>query len=558
MRRLGAVLLLTSWLAGQQPSGSGAQADDKCSIEGTVVNAITGDPLNKVHLMLLPVDLGSGTTYGAATDAAGHFLMDQLDPGRYTFQASRNGFVAQSYSPDGNPRRLSPLTLASGQKMKELVFKLTPQGVVIGRVIDEDGEPLAGVNIQPLVLQYQRGRRQLQPAGSTSTNDSGEFRLHNLAPGKYVITAWLTPRNILLKERVVGSARSVPVANEGYVATYYPSAPNPDNAAQVEISPGAQISGINIALVRTHTVSVKGHASVPVKESGLVAAVSLMARDSSILLPNQPTPAGAIDTRGNFEIRGVPSGSYLLRSTYTVDGKSYAARQPLEVRDSDIEGIELTLQPPLELSGHLVIEDGADLHGASLSVLLSREQPFGGAAAQVKNDLTFTMQNLQRDSYDISVQGLPQDFYLKSVSAGGQDVTETGIELAGGAPEDLTVTINQNGGVVEGSVQNGKDEPAAEALVTLIPNNTKSQSIPGFYKTAYTDQNGHFTLHGVRPGDYKIYAWEDAESDAYQDPDFVKPHESAGEALSIKERAHENVQLKLIPAEDSADAPAAR
>jgi hypothetical protein len=130
--------------------------------------------------------------------------------------------------------------------------------------------------------------------------------------------------------------------------------------------------------------------------------------------------------------------------------------------------------------------------------------------------------------------------------------------LTEGAPEDLKVTISANGGVADGSVQNAKDEPVADALVTLIPNNTKSRSVQSIYKTAYSDQNGHFTIRGVRPGEYKIYAWEDIEDGAYQDPDFVKPHESAGESLSIKEGAHETVQLKLIPAEEGPNGSADR
>ncbi|MGD0301711.1 MAG: hypothetical protein ABSE86_31935, partial [Bryobacteraceae bacterium] len=75
---------------------------------------------------------------------------------------------------------------------------------------------------------------------------------------------------------------------------------------------------------------------------------------------------------------------------------------------------------------------------------------------------------------------------------------------------------------------------------------------PTRYKTTDTDQNGHFVIKGLAPGEYKIYAWEDLEQGAEQDPDFMKPHESDGEKVSIKERAHETVQLKLIPAESAA------
>lgn len=122
------------------------------------------------------------------------------------------------------------------------------------------------------------------------------------------------------------------------------------------------------------------------------------------------------------------------------------------------------------------------------------------------------------------------------------------MDLTEGAPEDLTIKISPYGGAIEGSVQNAKDEPAAGVLVTLIPD-ASHPSVLWLFKTADTDQNGHFTIHGVRPGEYRIYAWEMVESGAYQDPDFLKPYESAGETVSIKERSHETVQVKLMPAQ---------
>jgi hypothetical protein len=192
-------LVLCCFLLAAQRSASvpGAAPEEKCSIEGTVVNALTGEPLKKVHLTLRPVDQQNGIPYGANTDAAGHFLTDELDPGRYSLSASRNGFMTQSYSPDGSLRRATPLTLAKGQELKQLVFKLAPQAVVSGRVLDEDGEPLADVSVEPMLFQYLRGRRQLIPIAGTSTNDLGEFRLHNLSPGKYIFSAMRYPRDTM-------------------------------------------------------------------------------------------------------------------------------------------------------------------------------------------------------------------------------------------------------------------------------------------------------------------------------------------------------------------------
>jgi hypothetical protein len=119
------------------------------------------------------------------------------------------------------------------------------------------------------------------------------------------------------------------------------------------------------------------------------------------------------------------------------------------------------------------------------------------------------------------------------------------------AREELTVVVNPNGGQVDGLVQNEKGDPAPGAVITLIPDEAH-RTLSWMYKTANTDQTGHFTIKGIRPGEYRIYAWEEIEPGAQEDPDFVKPHESAGDAVTLKESGHETVQLKLIPAENIA------
>ena len=42
---------------------------------------------------------------------------------------------------------------------------------------------------------------------------------------------------------------------------------------------------------------------------------------------------------------------------------------------------------------------------------------------------------------------------------------------------------------------------------------------PRLFKTAATDQDGHFTMRGLPPGPYKIFAWEELDPFAYFDPE---------------------------------------
>src|SRR5260370_34309095 len=91
--------------------------EDKCSIEGTVVSAATGEPLKKTRVSLRSLGQQNGAAYGTTTDGAGHFLVDDVDPGRYSFSASRNLYVSQQYSPQGT-KQGPTLTPEKGQKVK--------------------------------------------------------------------------------------------------------------------------------------------------------------------------------------------------------------------------------------------------------------------------------------------------------------------------------------------------------------------------------------------------------------------------------------------------------
>ena len=527
--------------------------EDKCSIEGKVVNAATGEPVKRARLTLAPIGQSNAIPYATTTDSAGHFLVDQVDAGSFQLTAFRSGYTIQSYSPNGDLKHNATLTLEKGQALKDIVFKLTPQGVISGRVLDEDGDPIDNVTVKCLRIGYEQGKRQLIGESGTGTNDLGEFRLVGLAPGKYVIGATYNRLNMLgrvVQERPVRISAKDQAGEEGYVTTYYPNTTNKKAASLIEVSAGARIDGINIALIRARTVRIKGHVSSGIPAKSRIALVLYPSDESGV-------PADvAVDPQGAFQIQAIVPGSYLLIAIFVADDKQYTASMPLGVRDSNIEGIELTLQPPVELRGRLIVEEKGDLKGSTPMLCLepkADERAIGGGCAEVKDDLTFKIENTSLGSYDSHIRGLREGLYLKGMRLGDQDVTEKGVDIAQGfAGEELTVVLSPNGGVIEGSVTNAKDDPAVGVKVTVIPeaSHRGTESL----KITDTDQNGHFVIKSIAPGEYKIYAWEELEEGAEQDPDFMKPHESDGEKVSIKEGAHETVQLKVIPAESAASA----
>lgn len=123
---------------------------EKCALEGRVLRAGSGDPLNKVHLTLSPQGGRDARPRFSTTDDTGRFSFQDVDPGRYQLSAGRNGYVRQEYGQGGSSRAGTALALERGQSLRDIVIRLTPHAVIAGRVVDADGEPVSNVDIQLL------------------------------------------------------------------------------------------------------------------------------------------------------------------------------------------------------------------------------------------------------------------------------------------------------------------------------------------------------------------------------------------------------------------------
>jgi protocatechuate 3,4-dioxygenase beta subunit len=540
------LLFLAAALFAQNPT----KPEHLCSVEGQIADAASGAPVKKGDIVLQRVDLNTNTgtqqtNYSTITDAGGRFAMKDIEPGKYRLSANGNGFVQAMYGARGPNRPGTTISLEAGQHLKEVNLKLTPHGVITGRVVDEDGDPVVRGSVQAQTYRRIDGRKQLVPSGSAGTNDLGEYRIFGLAPGRYYLSATYNQgdNQPTLRER---SAKPPPA--EAYAPTYYPSGIDFATAAAVEVTPGAELRGMNIALSRTHTVRVRGHVNNAAGGGRQNAMVMLTRREATGLY--NIAGRNVTDAQGDFEFHGVRPGPYSLLAQSSDGARSMSARQAIDVGNNNMEGIALTLKPGLELTGQVKAEGPEGINLASIYVVLHMRDVGAASDDHVHDDGTFTLAHVAQEQCDVFLFGLPDGYYVKSIRAGGQEVRDSGLDMTSGAPGPLTVTIAPGAGQIEGVVQNDKQAPAAGALVVLVPDDSKRRGMRDAYHIATTDQYGKFTLKNIDPGDYKLYAWDDVEPGAYMDPDFVKPFESQAVAMSIHENSRESAQLKLIPAEN--------
>ena len=113
--------------------------------------------------------------------------------------------------------------------------------------------------------------------------------------------------------------------------------------------------------------------------------------------------------------------------------------------------------------------------------------------------------------------------------------------------------VSSKGGTVEGAVVDETDEkdvdndhPVANATVVAVPEE-KYRKLPDRFGIGSTDQHGRFTIRGLAPGSYTLYAWQDLEEGVCRDPGFLKSQEANGTALKVEEGSRSEGRTEAQP-----------
>jgi len=524
-------------------------------IEGSVVNAMTGEPLRKATVTVRRTETSQATAglprvYTTTTDSAGRYAVSDIAPGRYRISASRNGFVETDYGERDPQLAGTVLTLGPRQRISDIVIRLIPHGVISGRVVDEDGEPMASVHVQAMRYRYSQGRKQLSTYGTANSNDLGEYRIFGLPPGRYYISATVT--RFPLGDRFgPGPPPGTEQASaQQYVTIYYPGTPDLSTAAPVEVGAGGEIRGLDLAMTKYRTVTVKGRVTDATGSNRQRLMVYLTPKEGGSFAAMRRAPA--VDANGDFEIRGVTPGSYFLVATIADRERPVAAKAPLQVGSSGVENASIQINPPMELAGRIRVDGGGPTNLSGVQVTLQRRDTVGGMfgpnpSARVQADGSFRIANVTPDLYTFVFSGLPEGCYVKSIRSNDADVLAGGLDLMSGTLGAIDVVLSPNAGTVSGVVQNDQQQPAPGVTVVLVPEEKERREQAQYYRTAVTDANGRFTMRGVSPGKYSAYSWEYVEYGAYFDPEFMRAFANRGETVTIREGGQEELKLRLIP-----------
>jgi hypothetical protein len=553
--RVALTLFWAATLAAQTPPTSPATkstADDTCTVSGMVVAKADGTPLKGATVQLLAT-ANTDHEIAVKTGADGRFLLKNIPAGDYHLTVSRNGYSELKYGQKkaGDPGAL--FHLQPGQTMSDLLFRMGRTGVISGKVFDEDGEPMVGVEVEALRNIYRDGHREMSVATNCQSNDLGEFRLYGLSPGRYFVSAEQASWNReVVGEREFNGAASNK-SEEGFGRVYYPNALTPDRASPFVVKEGEEIPSIDFLMKEITVYRIRGKVINLVSKHGTGnIQVSVFPRKREInswgLNANNMVKAD-----GSFELPEVAPGEYTVSATLFDEEKVYSAQQDVDVIASDVEGLTLGVNAGVTIPGRINWEGKPGTlknHGASI-YLDSQLNRFGIASANghIDEDWQFTLKEVPDGTFTVHVIDLSEDCYIKEMRFGDTVLQDRELRVRG-TPANLEITVSSRGARISGSVLNADSLPISGAWAVAVPEEEKRKSLR-LYKAVSTDQYGHFEIRGMAPGKYKLFSWEGIEARAWEDPDFLKDYEDKGQEVEVQDADQKSVELKSLAAKDS-------
>ena len=259
-------------------------------------------------------------------------------------------------------------------------------------------------------------------------------------------------------------------------------------------------------------------------------------------------------TSGDFQGRlpsapGFPGAGMSVGSTPGVPGLQYLARNgppaalwgrlSIVVGDSDVDDVVVPLHPTVKIHGRIVFIDGA--RPPSGRILMTAQPASGdrtlgnpyGVSGNDDPTFSFTIENLLAGPYLI---GTWADRGIVSVTSGGRDVTDTGLDASLGRDfDDVVVTMTDRKIVVKGVVRD-RSQPASAGVIAFPSDRARWTGYgwsPPRFCTAQANSTGAYELDGLPAGDYDVIAVDVAQRDAWVDPKFLEAAAPLATRLSV-------------------------
>lgn len=517
-----------------------APAIGSAVVRGRIVAGDTGKPLRRSRVSFAAPQLG-GRPLSVNTGVDGRYEIRDLPAGQYTVSAERSGFMTLRYGqrrPLEAPRLLKVL---DGQTIERIDFALPKTASISGHVMDEVGDSVAGATVFALRSQYWLGRRQLVPAGvPVRTDDTGQFRLPNLAPGNYFVRAMTRDTWTMTR----AGRKDV----MSFLSSYYPGTADATAAQPIAVGAGEQMRNMDFALTPGRTVTLSGTAVDSHGRPLMTVAVG-----QEVIGPS----GGSVGTAGNspvaadgtFRIRDVTPGEYRLMAV----GSGEIALLPIVVR-ADIENIALVASAGWSASGSIVTDTGAPPSIPRGRVRLNMST---SAAYRMHMQGEPELRPVINDDWTFSISGIvgaarllvnvPDGWMVKSVLQNGRDISEASLEMKTGETlSDVQVIVTNRVTGISGQLINSQGAPVDGTVIAFSSNAEKWVQDSRVVRAVRPTDDGGFQIIELPAGEYFIIAVDYVQDGMWNDPEYLESIRRDAQRVMVGDGNTPAVSLRLV------------
>lgn len=479
---------------------------------GSISGRITlGDkPAPGVAVLLAPSDYAriEKPCPKATTDEDGHFQLTHVPAGNYLLQTFTPAFVGPSDEMRGRAGKV--INLSEGEAVEDIDIALTRGGVITGRVIDANGQPLIQESVRLTALD-ERGQKRgvnLPYSFMLTTDDRGVYRLFGVPPGRYIVSVGVDTKFAYARPNF---------GTNYYPLTYHPDAKDESRATVIEVTSGSEAAGIDITLgaaskaYRASGRIVNADTGKPV--AGLSYGFGSLQEDGRTF--GSATTAGApSNSRGEFHLDGIMPGHYAAyaSSSGVTASEFYSDLASFEIIDADVPGLEIKVHRGSAITGIVVVEGEApedaprlsnlriDANVTSQSVSAPRFTPIN-----IAPDGSFRATGLQpgKAFFYVVMYPIPKGLSLVRVERDGVEQPE-GIEIAAGEQVGgVKLVLGYGTGMIRGQVKIEGGASLDGARMFINCRRILDGQGPGM-PTVSPDTRGRFALDGLFAGEYEI------------------------------------------------------
>jgi hypothetical protein len=495
------VLIATGLLAQNAPQGVTG------SVSGRVFDADTNLPLADVKLHAV-VDRMAGTP--ATTDAQGRYRFEHLPPGNRSIEVYDGNLGPSSTAPQ-------TVTVIGGRDV-QADFHTRLFGQVSGRVLDDEGNPIAGMQVTANWKEYDGGGfdghrshtgelKMVSVLARALTDDQGRYVITTIPAGlQYRIAAYHPKRN--------GPAQSDSPADpqarrRTLAATYYPNSNSFDAAPSLVVHSQEVRDGVDIRMLKTESYCLEATLTA----GGVPSQMQFLLIESEVAntqLPSVNLPGSSMSSSdGRIRLCDLYPGQFRLIAARlsSVSQESIGAAD-FTITNKDVRDLVVAAIPPTNVSAE-VLWDKKPME-ASIPSIRVRMYP-----SPRRTDLTIPVPGTSSidvvagSSYLTDISGLDSHSYVKDVQYDGASILNRYFVPSGGDAK-MRITIGSDAGSITATVLNANGQPAAGATVLIVPATARSEpEVAATFHAGYTDETGTYSDRGLPPGKYDVFATND-------------------------------------------------